>query len=186
MKMKLTFAALALIAAGCSNQELTEAVQDGQDSNARVITLQAAMPETADEASATRATYEPDGASVSGVVMKWTADDQLKLCFKKGAAYYHKDATIVPSSISSDGKTAKFTWEMPTEIGAGDTFDFYAVYQRPYMDETYGGVFEAGTANYKLVSEDFLVSHWIREENGETASLTPCCSSHARGLQKPG
>ena len=185
MKVKLTLAALALIAAGCSNQDLTEAVQDSQDSNARVITLQATMPQFTDDA-ATRATYEPDGASVSGVVMKWTADDKLKLCFKKGVAYYHKDATIVPGSISADGKTAKFTWEMPTEIGAGDTFDFYAVYQRPYMDETYGGVFEAGTANYKLVSEDFLVSHWIREENGETASLTPCCSSHARGLQKPG
>ena len=39
---------------------------------------------------------------------------------------------------------------MPTEIGAGDTFDFYAVYQRPYMDETYGGVFEAGTPNYQF------------------------------------
>ena len=114
------------------------------------------MPETADEASATRATYEPNGTSVSGVVMKWTADDQLKLCFKKGVAYYHKDATIVPGSISADGKTAKFTWEMPTEIGAGDTFDFYAVYQRPYMDETYGGVFEAGTANYKLVSQNYV------------------------------
>ena len=90
MKMKLTFAALALIAAGCSNQELTEAVQNGQDSNARVITLQAAMPETADEASATRATYESDGAAVSGVVMKWTADDKLQLCFKHGDNYYHK------------------------------------------------------------------------------------------------
>ncbi|WP_019208316.1 hypothetical protein [Phocaeicola abscessus] len=155
MKVKLTLAALALIAAGCSNQDLPEAVQDSQDSNARVITLQATMPQFTDDA-ATRATYEPDGASVSGVVMKWTADDKLKLCFKKGVAYYHKDATIVPGSISADGKTAKFTWEMPTEIGAGDTFDFYAVYQRPYMDETYGGVFEAGTANYKLVSEDYF------------------------------
>ena len=152
-KFYLTLAALALIAAGCSNQEMTEAVQN---SNARIITLQASMPETTDEASATRATYESDGKPVSGVVMKWTADDKLKLCFKKGAAYYHKDATIVPGSISADGKTAKFTWEMPTEIGAGDTFDFYAVYQRPYMDETYGGVFEAGTANYKLVSEDYF------------------------------
>ena len=155
MKVKLTLAALALIAAGCSNQELTEAVQDGQDSNARVITLQATMPQFTDDA-ATRATYESDGKPVSGVVMKWTADDKLKLCFKKGSNYYHKDAAIVPGSISSDGKTAKFTWEMPTEIGAGDTFDFYAVYQRSYMDETYGGVFEAGTANYKLVSQDYV------------------------------
>ena len=158
MKVKMTFAALALIAASCSNQELTEAVQDGQDSNARVITLQASMPETADETPATRATYEPDGASVSGVVMKWTDTDKLKLCFKHGTAYYHKDATIVPGSISADGKTAAFTIEMPAEIGDGDAFDFYAVYQkRPYnMNETFGGVFEAGTANYRLVSQDYV------------------------------
>ena len=158
MKMKLTFAALALIAAGCSNQELTEAVQDGQDSNARVITLQATMPETADEAPATRVTYESDGATVSGIVMTWTADDQLQLCFKYGGNYYRKDATIVPGSISADGKKAAFTIEMPAEIGDGDSFDFYAVYQkRPYnMNETYGGVFEAGTANYKLVSQDYV------------------------------
>ena len=155
MKMKLTFAALALIAAGCSNEELTEAVQDGQENNARVITLQATMPQFTDDA-ATRATYEPDGTSVSGVVMKWTADDQLKLCFKKGAAYYHKDAAIVPSSISPDGKKATFTWEMPTEIGDGDAFDFYAVYQQKRGGESDSGCFEAGTPNYKLVSEDYF------------------------------
>lgn len=39
MKVKFTLAALALIAAGCSNQELTEAVQESQDSNARIVTL---------------------------------------------------------------------------------------------------------------------------------------------------
>ena len=151
-KFYLTLAALALIAAGCSNEEMTEAVQEN---NPHVMTLQATMPETTDEAPATRATYEPDGASVSGVVMKWTDADKLRLCFKKGGNCYHKDATIVPGSVSSDGKTAKFTWEMPTEIGDGDAFDFYAVYQRPYMNDTYyGGVFEAGTANYKLVSQD--------------------------------
>jgi len=149
MKVKLTLAALALIAAGCSNQELTEAVQDGQDSNARVITLQATMPQFTDDA-ATRATYEPDGASVSGVVMKWTADDQLKLCFKKGSNYYHKDTAIVPSSISSDSKKATFTWEMPTEIGDGDAFDFYAVYQQKRGGESDSGCFEAGTPNYQF------------------------------------
>ena len=125
MKVKLTLAALALIAAGCSNQELTEAVQDGQDSNARVVNLQVTLPETTDDAFATRATYESDGAAVSGVVMKWTADDKLQLCFKHGGNYYHKIAEIDASSISSDGKTAKFTWEMSTEIGAGDTFEVH-------------------------------------------------------------
>ena len=156
MKVKLTFAALALIAAGCSNQELTEAVQDNQDSNARVMTLQATMPETTDEAPATRATYEADGASVSGVVMKWAAGDKLRLCFKKGDSYYHKDAEIDATSISSDGKTATFTWEMPTEIGDGDTFDFYAVYQKRNPRNPSKSKFEDGTPNYEFATAEYM------------------------------
>ena len=148
-KFYLTIAALALIAAGCSNQEFTETVQENSDNSPRVITLQATMPQFTDDA-ATRATYESDGKPVSGVVMKWTADDQLKLCFKKGSNYYHKDAAIVPSSISSDGKKATFTWEMPTEIGDGDAFDFYAVYQQKRGGESDSGCFEAGTPNYQF------------------------------------
>ena len=148
MKMKLTFAALALIAAGCSNQELTEAVQDGQDSNARVITLQATMPETADEAPATRVTYESDGATVSGIVMTWRTDDKLLLCFKYGGNYYRKEAAIVPSSISADRKQARFTIEIPASIPASAAFDFYAVYQQHRSF----GRFEAGTPNYQFES----------------------------------
>ena len=154
MKVKLTFAALALIAAGCSNQELTEAVQDGQDSNARVITLQATMPETTDEAPATRATYEADGASVSGVVMKWAAGDQLRLCFKHGGRCYLREAPIDAASISSDGKTATFTWEIPYDINDGDTFDFYAVYQRKHPYDAGSGSFDSGTTNYEIVTDE--------------------------------
>ncbi|EPT33781.1 putative lipoprotein [Bacteroidetes bacterium oral taxon 272 str. F0290] len=155
MKVKLTFAALALIAAGCSNQDLTEAVQDSQENNARVVNLQVTLPETTDDAFATRATYESDGASVSGVVMKWTADDKLQLCFKHDGSYYHKGAAIVPSSISSDGKQATFTIEIPTEIPASAAFDFYAVYQQHRSF----GRFEAGTPNYQFeISERMNVT----------------------------
>lgn len=107
-KFNFILAALVMIAAGCSKQEFKEAVQENHTS---VITLQATMPETTDEESATRATYESDGATVSGIVMKWTAGDYLRLCFKKGDSYYHKDAEIDAASISTDGKTATFTWE---------------------------------------------------------------------------
>ena len=150
MKVKLTIAALALIAAGCSNQELTEAVQDGQDSNARVITLQAAMPETADEAPATRVTYESDGATVSGIVMTWRTDDKLLLCFKYRNKYYREEAAIVPSSISTDRKQARFTIKIPVSIPASAAFDFYAVYQQNRRNSNYSGCFEAGTLNYQF------------------------------------
>ena len=157
MKMKLTFAALALIAAGCSNEELTEAVQNGQDSNARVITLQAAMPETTDEAPATRVTYESDGATVSGVVMTWRNTDKLQLCFKYGGRYYHKEAAIVPSSISADRKQATFTIEIPAAIPASAAFDFYAVYQQNRRGKSASGCFYPGTPNYKF--------EWGEEQN---------------------
>ena len=156
MKMKLTFAALALIAAGCSNQELTEAVQDGQDSNARVITLQATMPETADEAPATRVTYEPDGATVSGIVMTWRTDDKLLLCFKYRNKYYREEAAIVPSSISTDRKQARFTIEIPASIPASAAFDFYAVYQQNRRNSGSSGCFEAGTPNYQFEEREYM------------------------------
>ena len=66
-KFNFILAALVMLAAGCSKQEFKEAVQQNHTS---VITLQATMPETTDEESATRATYESDGATVSGIVMK--------------------------------------------------------------------------------------------------------------------
>ena len=147
MKIKLTLAALALIAAGCSNQEFTEAVQDSQDNSARIVTLQASMPQFANSA-ATRASYESDGAAVSGIVMKWTADDKLQLCFKHGGNCYHKDADIDASSISADGKTATFTLTVPTEIPATEAFDFYAVYQKTDGNNNTNGLFESGTTNY--------------------------------------
>ena len=153
MKVKLTFAALALMAAGCSNQEFTTVQEDANNSPC-VITLQASMPQLTDEA-ATRATYESDGEAVSGVVMKWTDADKLKLCFKHGGNCYHKDATIVPGSISADGKEAKFTWEMPAEIGDGDAFDFYAVYQRKIRNSDSNSTFKDGTTEFKIDSEEY-------------------------------
>ena len=147
MKIKLTLAALALIAASCSNQEFTEAVQDSQDNSARIVTLQASMPQFANSA-VTRASYESDGGTPSGIVMKWTADDKLQLCFKHGGNCYRTDAPIDASSISADGKTATFTLAVPTEIPAADAFDFYAVYQKTNGNDGDDGLFEAGTTNY--------------------------------------
>ena len=152
-KFNFILAALVMIAAGCSKQEFKEAVQQNHTS---VITLQATMPETTDEESATRATYESDGATVSGIVMKWAAGDKLRLCFKKGGSYYHKDAEIDAASISTDGKTATFTWEMPTEIGDGDTFDFYAVYQKRDPRAPSKSKFEDGTPNYEFATAEYL------------------------------
>ena len=151
-KFNFILAALFMIAAGCSKQEFKEAVQQNHTS---VITLQATMPETTDEEPDTRATYESDGAAVSGVVMKWTAGDKLRLCFKKGDSYYHKDAEIDASNISSDGKTATFTWEMPTEIGDGDTFDFYAVFQKRNPTAPSKSKFEDGTPNYEFATAEY-------------------------------
>ena len=149
-KFNFTLAALALIAAGCSNQDFTEAVQENRENNPRTITLQTSMPEITDDTPATRTTYESDGAEISGIVMKWETTDKLKLCFKHGDACYHKDADIVPGGISADGKTATFMLTVPTEIPAADAFDFYAVFQKKCPSQSYGCKFEEGTANYEF------------------------------------
>ena len=154
MKVKLTLAVLALIAAGCSNQDLTEAVQDSQENNARVVNLQVTLPETTDDAFATRATYESDDRIPAGIVMKWKAGDKLMLCFKYGENYYNVDAPIVPTSISADGKKATFMLTVPDEIPDADAFDFYAVYQQNLRAENYSGCFKTGTANYQFEKEE--------------------------------
>ena len=105
MKVKFTLAALALIAAGCSNQELTEAVQEGQDSNARIVTLQATMPETTDQAPATRATYESDRAAVSGVVMKWESQTSSSSALSTAATTTTKTRTLCRAASA---KTARW------------------------------------------------------------------------------
>ena len=153
-KFNFTLAALALIAAGCSNQDFTEAVQENRENNPRTITLQTSMPEITDDTPATRTTYESDGAEISGIVMKWEATDKLKLCFKHGDACYHKDADIVPGSISADGKRAAFALTLPDEIGDEDIFDFYAVYQRKYPNNNGSGLFQMATTNFELVADE--------------------------------
>lgn len=187
MKVKFTLAALALIAAGCSNQELTEAVQEGQDSNARIVTLQATMPETTDQAPATRATYESDGKTVSGVVMKWESTDKLKLCFKHGGNYYYKDADIVPGSISTNGKMAMFTLIVPTEIPDEDTFDFYAVYQREHPNSYFpSGYFHPGTTNFEIVADEYCNVTLARRGDSGLGIINPMLLFSAKNTTKAG
>jgi len=149
MKVRFTLAALALIAFGCTKQEQTETIQDN---HTFVVTLQASMPENTD---ATRATYENDGAEISGIIMKWEESDKLKICFKHNDVCYYKDADIVPGSISEDGRKAKFNIEVPGEISDAATFDFHAVFQRkhPYNNNC-GGFFQKSTTNFELVAEE--------------------------------
>ena len=160
MKAKLIFAALALMVASCSNEELTETVQQNPP---HIITLTASLPSADPQ---TRTTLAKDG---EGIVMKWENTDKLYLNFKYGANFYRADAPIVPASISADKRQASFMVTVPTEIPAGATFDLYGVYQKASnWDLGDGGYFEKDENNNVYVCEMNEESNITLDKMGTT------------------
>ena len=146
MKYRLfTLALLAMIMVSCTQDNLEIEAQEN-----RTFTVSAAMPEANDNAQ-TRVSLTPDAESGSyGLELKWEEGDKLMLCFEKDGTYYHNDASIVPRSISNNGKSAQFTITIPTEIPANETFNLYGVYQKTDTRDNNGGYFKEGTMLYEL------------------------------------
>ena len=170
MKYRLfTLALLAMIIVSCTQDNLEIEAQEN-----RTFTVSAAMPEANDDAQ-TRVSLTPDAESGSyGLELKWENDDKLMLCLDHDGTYYHIDASIVPSSISNNGKSAQFTITIPTEIRANETFNLYGVYQKENTwTETNGGYFKDGTMLYEL-------------ENSEEESITlDKMGSYGNGIARP-
>ena len=168
-KTLFTLALLAMIMVSCTQDNLEIEAQEN-----RTFTVSAAMPEANDDAQ-TRVSLTPDAESGSyGLELKWENDDKLMLCFDHDGTYYHIDASIVPSSISNNGKSAQFTITIPTEIRANETFNLYGVYQKENTwTETNGGYFKDGTMLYEL-------------ENSEEESITlDKMGSYGNGIARP-
>ena len=148
-KILFTLAALAMIMVSCTQDNLEIEAQEN-----RTFTVSAAMPEANDDAQ-TRVSLTPDAESGSyGLELKWENDDKLMLCFDHDGTYYHIDASIVPSSISNNGKSAQFTITIPTEIPANATFNLYGVYQKTDTRDDNGGFFKEGTKTYELENSE--------------------------------
>ena len=154
-KILYTLAVLAMIMASCTQDNLETEQEDN-----RTFIVSAAMPETNDDAQ-TRVSLTPNAESgYYGLDLKWEEDDKLMLCFEQDGTYYHNDAPIVASTISTDGKTAQFAITIPTEIPADATFNLYGVYQKTNTwSATNGGYFIADSKTYEL-------------ENGEEQCIT--------------
>jgi len=100
--------------------------------------------------AATRISLTPDSGTPHGLILKWETTDKLMLCFEYNANYYHVDANIDPNSISTSGKTANFTFSIPTQIPPDATFNLYVVYQKTNGNNSDGGRFRPGTKIYDL------------------------------------
>lgn len=153
-KTLFTLALLAMIMVSCTQDNL----EIETDAN-RTITVSATMPKTDDDIpktddvyAQTRVSLTPDAETGNyGLDLKWETGDKLMLCFEYKSTYYHEDAPIVASSISSSGKTAQFTITIPNEIPANATFNLYGVYQKEdTWSDTNGGYFKEGTKLYVL------------------------------------
>ncbi len=145
MKNKLSIIAVlfALILAGCTKENIeTEA-------EPKMVTVSVTMTSPEDDAT-TRVSLTPDVQTPKGLILKWETTDKLMLCFEYNASYYHVDATIVPGSISANGKSANFTFAVPEQIPSGVTFNLYVVYQKTNGNGTDGGYFRSGTKKYDL------------------------------------
>ena len=154
MKNKLSIIAVlfALILAGCTKENIeTEA-------EPKMVTVSVTMTSPEDDA-ATRVSLTPDSGTPQGLILKWETTDKLMLCFEYNANYYHVDATIVPGSISANGKSANFTFAVPEQIPSGVTFNLYVVYQKTNGIDTDGGYFRPNTKIYDLEQhESFCVT----------------------------
>lgn len=125
MKTKLSIIAalFALILTGCAKENIEIEVEP------KMVTVSVTMTSPEDDAT-TRVSLTPDSGTPHGLILKWETTDKLMLCFEYNANYYHVDANIVPNSISTSGKTANFTFSIPTQIPPDATFNLYVVYQK--------------------------------------------------------
>lgn len=139
----LIIAALfALVLTGCE-KEYSEI-----EAEPKMVTVSVTMTSPDDEG--TRVSLTPDSETPHGLILKWETGDKLMLCFEYNANYYYDDATMVPNSISNNGKTAIFTVPIPSAIPANALFNFYVVYQKTNSNPTDGGYFLPNTSKYFL------------------------------------
>lgn len=131
--------ALTLFTVSCTKTELN--LPKAQD---RTIIVSATIP--ADETSS-RVSYATAESSL-GITLKWNETDKLMLCFVYGGKYYHKEASIVPNSISQEGKKANFKIEIPEGIPTDKSFTLHAIYQQTDGNKENGGCFQENTERY--------------------------------------
>ncbi len=142
-KLFIIAALFTLILMGCAKENLETEVEP------KMVTVSVTMTSPEDEAT-TRVSLTPDAQTPHGLILKWETTDKLMLCFEYNTSYYHVDAPIVQSSISANGKTADFTFTIPTQIPSGANFNLYVVYQKTNGDIDDGGRFQPYTKIYDL------------------------------------
>ncbi len=123
---KLFFAALALMAASCTNHNLIDDVTE-----AKPLTITVTLP---DEAPATRITYDFD--VLNGVYKGvWNDGDALSVVYKIGGQVYNDKFEL--ATKSADGRTATFTAPATTQLPATGTATVGVFYPYRQSNESY-------------------------------------------------
>ena len=123
---KLFFAALALMAASCTNHNLIDDVTE-----AKPLTITVTLP---DEAPATRITYDFD--VLNGVYKGvWNDGDALSVVYKIGGQVYNDKFEL--ATKSADGRTATFTAPATTQLPATGTATVGVFYPYRPMNSSY-------------------------------------------------
>ena len=123
---KLFFAALALMAASCTNHNLIDDVTE-----ATPLTITVTLP---DEAPATRITYDLD--VVNGVYKGvWNDGDALSVVYKIRGQVYNDKFEL--ATKSADGRTATFTAPATTQLPATGTATVGVFYPYRPMNSSY-------------------------------------------------
>lgn len=127
----LFFAALALLAASCTNENLTQDTPE-----AKPLTLTVTLPEKA--GADTRITYTRDVDNVYKSV--WNDGDALSVVYEIGTNRYVDKFTL--ASKSADGRTATFSAPADTHLPATGTVTVgvYYPYREPDTNTGYRGL----------------------------------------------
>lgn len=138
MKFKLFFyAAIALIAAGCSNE--TVDLRDDLTAEPKDKVLQ--VTASFEEPAGTRGYLEETGATIiKSIGFRWEATDEIQFCFEQDGNTYSNTANV--TSVSMDGKTASFAVTVPAGIDTGSAYTLYAYRSSRKSDKTAGSVLD--------------------------------------------
>lgn len=183
MKFKsFFFAAIALIVAGCTGNDIVDLSENVQtvEPDKPLLHITASF----DEPAGTRAFLEEYGATVMKTIgFRWEVNDEIQFCFEQGEIKV-KGNTLV-DSVSEDKKTAFFDVTVPGGIDPANPYTLYAyrsgrksgISSGSVLDNTTPTIAILPTLQYEykatLVDQATVFSLWTKKNiTPETTSIS--------------
>lgn len=130
-KLLITFAALALIFASCTNNEAELQNETPLPGNGKALVFTATMPD-ADTGPQTRIALSEDPVIPQRINVKWKEGDELMICLVQNTVRSANIIAKMSGAPTNDGKTARFYIEenqLPaTNFNKDAPFDIYGLH----------------------------------------------------------